>query len=216
MLTLLAACYFIDDVPIVEGPHCAPDMLAYVYEVLDGDTIRVYGYDNVELLGGEGGTDTGGGAEADASGDVAELDLSGGYSIDVRMLGVDAPEIAHNSTEVADCYGDRAAEFTSDILLGQWVILSFDVECTDIYGRALAYVILGDIADDVEQCDDNEGEDICDPDSTDAEVLVNEIVIRYGNARVYEAFDDIRLAKLLYEAEAAAKSKNRGLWAECE
>ncbi len=213
MLTLLAACYFIDDVPIAEGPHCAPDMLAYVYEVLDGDTIRVYGYDNVEMLGGEGGGDTG---STDGTGDAEDLDLSGGYSLDVRMLGVDAPEIAHSSAEVADCYGDRAAEFTSDILLEQWVILSFDVECTDIYGRALAYVILGDIADDVEQCDDDEGEDTCDPDSTDAEVLVNEIVIRYGNARVYEAFDNIRLATLLYEAEEAAKAKNLGLWAECE
>jgi hypothetical protein len=33
---------------------------------------------------------------------------------------------------------------------------------------------------------------------------------------VYEDFDNIRLAELLYDAEAAAKSGNRGLWAECE
>ncbi|MBM4393208.1 MAG: thermonuclease family protein [Deltaproteobacteria bacterium] len=213
MIALLAACYTFDDAPLAEGPHCAPDMLAYVVEVLDGDTVRVYAYGNEEQLGGD-----------DGGGDTGELNSSGSdapsgddaYVLDVRMLGVDAPEIAHDSTEVADCYGDEAANFSSDLLLDQWVILSFDRTCTDAYGRALAYVILGDVYDDVDECEDTEDDDVCEPDSTDAAVLVNDILIRYGYARVYEEFDDIRLAELLYSAQEAAQASNQGLWAECE
>lgn len=210
MLILALACTTLDSVPIVEGPHCAPDTLGYVVRALDGDTVEVLVSQSVldaadpetEDTAQTGSTVTGGGDS---------------QVITVRMLGVDAPEIAHDSTEVADCYGDESANSTRDKLEGRQVVLSFDQTCTDVYGRTLAYLFYTDEPGtyDLSAC----GEEGCEfPSDTSASVvaLVNDIVIRLGYARVYEDFDNIRLAELLYDAEAAAQSGNRGLWAECE
>ncbi len=55
----------------------------------------------------------------------------------VRYLLVDAPEttLGHD-----DCYGSNATQFNTDLVLGKTVQLSYDVQCTDRYGRLLAYV----------------------------------------------------------------------------
>lgn len=56
----------------------------------------------------------------------------------LRFLLVDAPEITkgHN-----DCYGQEAATFVRDHVLGKTVQLAYDDgECLDKYGRTLAYV----------------------------------------------------------------------------
>lgn len=209
MLLILASCYSLDDVPIVEGLHCESDLIGYVIETLDGDTIRVA--TNSELTFGSGAVtdDTGDGGLSDDGGSVSVLT--------VRMLGVDAPEIAHNSSEVADCYGPESEAFTRSALADKQVILSFDRECADRYDRALAYVFLTDDATswDLGECLDGNCTLPTD-DSVTARVPMNEMVIRFGYARVYEEFDDIRLAANLYEAQDAAKAKNQGLWATCE
>lgn len=69
-------------------------------------------------------------------GDTVEISSD----LKVRLLLIDTPEISHNSHEVAECFGDEAREFTTDHLLGKWVDLEYDVECTDRYGRLLAYL----------------------------------------------------------------------------
>lgn len=63
------------------------------------------------------------------------IELADGRKI--RYLLVDTPETTsgHN-----DCYGTNAAQFNSDLVLNKMVHLDFDVECTDRYGRTLAYV----------------------------------------------------------------------------
>lgn len=66
------------------------------------------------------------------------VEISSGPKI--RLLLVDTPEISHNTHEVSECYGDEAQEFSTDHLLGKWVDLEYDVECTDRYGRLLAYL----------------------------------------------------------------------------
>lgn len=209
MLILALACYPLDAVPIVEGPHCAPDAVGYVVRALDGDTVEV-------LVSAE--LDVGEPSDGDTAEEGTSTATGGtGKLVTVRMLGVDAPEIAHSASEVADCYGDESADSTRDKLEGRQVVLSFDQTCTDKYGRTLAYIFYTDEAAsfDLSAC----GEGACTfPDDSSASVvaLVNDIVIRLGYARVYEDFDNIRLAELLYDAEAAAKSGNRGLWAECE
>lgn len=61
----------------------------------------------------------------------------------VRLLLVDAPEITSGKN---DCYGQKAAAFTTEQLLGQTVSLAYDEEgCTDKYGRTLAYVKVGTV-----------------------------------------------------------------------
>ncbi len=73
-------------------------------------------------------------------GDTVDLDTG----TRLRLLLVDAPEIAHNSTEVDICYGPEATQFTTDHVLGQKVTLKYDESaCTDKYGRTLAYVSIG-------------------------------------------------------------------------
>lgn len=217
MLLLLLGCYTFEDVPIVEGPHCAPDTVGYVIDTLDGDTIDVVTAAQLDLAGGTSAVDdTGGPLDTGGGSGVGGLD-SDPRVLRIRMLGVDAPEIAHNSAEVADCYGDAAAGWTRDALLGRQVLLSFDRTCTDKYDRGLAYVFLtGDSATyDLDDCADTTCTLPSDTTASPA-VLINDIIIRYGYARVYEDFDDIRLADLLYDAQKAAKAGNHGIWSTCE
>ena len=59
----------------------------------------------------------------------------------IRMLGVDAPEIA-DTPEESDCYGEESAAFLRELLVGQEVVLEFDRECVDLYQRTLSWIIL--------------------------------------------------------------------------
>lgn len=212
LLAVLGCRDSLDVVPIVEGPHCAEPIIGYVVETLDGDTLHVVSPFPQNL----------GGLEDPSAGDGSigndDPDRSATFQrYTVRMLGVDAPEIAHGDGEVADCYGDEAADWLADALTGREVVLTFDQECTDAYDRALAYVFLTNDASnhDVSTC----WEESCtlnDSTVVSAEVLMNDILLRYGYARVYEDFDDIRLAELFYDSQDVAQSENRGLWATCE
>ena len=55
----------------------------------------------------------------------------------VRYLLIDAPEITNGHT---DCYGQEAFQYNRDLVLGQEIALTYDEQCTDKYGRLLAYV----------------------------------------------------------------------------
>ena len=114
----------------------------------------------------------------------------------VRMLGVDADEIAHNDSEVAECWGDEAAAWTTDKLLGETVRLEFDKECEDKYQRTLAYVWLPEA---------NDGED----------ELVNLSIILQGQAYFYEEFGDIRWHAAMESAQSNAQTGGQGFWSEC-
>lgn len=126
-------------------------------------------------------------------GDTFQVDACGGES--VRLLGVNAPEIAHDGTEVDMCWGPEAAAWLADLLDGVEVRLSYDRKCTDGYDRTLAYAWI--------------------PDDEGDELLVNELLVREGMAPVYEDFDDIRLAEVLYTAQDIAQAAGAGLWGAC-
>jgi micrococcal nuclease len=55
----------------------------------------------------------------------------------IRLLLVDTPETTGGQD---DCYGQEAKQFTTDTLLNKQIELEYDVECTDRFGRTLAYV----------------------------------------------------------------------------
>lgn len=55
----------------------------------------------------------------------------------VRYLMIDTPEITSGKH---DCYGQEARDYNEQLVLDQEVTLTYDVECTDKYGRLLAYV----------------------------------------------------------------------------
>lgn len=131
-------------------------------------------------------------------GDTVVVPAEDGTEEHVRMLGVDADEIAHNASETAECWGDEAFAWTKALLSGQTIRLDYDEVCEDKYGRTLAYVWLPGMGDN--------GEDL----------LVNESIIRQGQAVVYEDFDNIRWAPILYNAQDYAESYSLGLWGACQ
>lgn len=142
-------------------------------------------------------------------GDTLQLDSCEGET--VRLLGVSAPEVAHDVADVCvsdpgdgdgqfdECYGPQSRTFLGDLLVGKTVRLEFDATCADRYGRTLAYVYLP-----------------AAEAGTDEDVFVNERILLLGYGKVYEEFDDILQAPVLYTAEYAAASASAGLWGVCE
>ena len=75
-------------------------------------------------------------------GDTIEVKPAVSGSEGVRLLGVDTPETVDPDQPV-EPYGPQASAFTEQQLEGILVTLIFDQERVDRYGRALAYVQLG-------------------------------------------------------------------------
>ncbi len=151
-------------------------------------------------------------------GDTVDLD-SCGEGERVRFLGVSAPEIAHEP-EPAECWGDEATAWVDPRLTGRVITLEFDAECTDIYGRTLAWLwVEGDagdsLADDLREFDDLAS---YFNDDGSFRVLFNDLVIRAGQARLYdEGFaQDVRYYERLQASEDLAAVEGRGLWGVCE
>ncbi len=72
-------------------------------------------------------------------GDTVEVTPAVDGLTEVRLIGVDTPEISH-LTYGEQPYGQQAKEFTTSRLEGGRVALEFDVERVDPHGRLLAYV----------------------------------------------------------------------------
>jgi micrococcal nuclease len=68
-------------------------------------------------------------------GDTLRIDPAIHGANEVRLIGVDTPEIEGNQP-----YAERASRFTRSALDGKKVGLDFDAERKDRYGRLLAYV----------------------------------------------------------------------------
>ena len=104
----------------------------------------------------------------------------------IRFLGVDTPETVHPSKPV-ERFGKEASEFTRSRLLGQDVLLAFDWDLRDRYGRLLAYVYL--------------------PDGT----CHNASLIQDGYGHAYTEFP-FQFLEEFRGLEVAARNENRGLW----
>ncbi|MEQ9406630.1 MAG: thermonuclease family protein [Fuerstiella sp.] len=107
----------------------------------------------------------------------------------VRLLGIDAPEVAHHG-KPGEPYGAESGEWLRQQLLGRTVRLQIGVEPTDRYGRTLAWVY-------------HDGR------------LVNQELLATGNARLLSRFGlPPDLEPALRQAEATARLKKIGLWAD--
>lgn len=106
----------------------------------------------------------------------------------VRYLLVDTPEITNGKSE---CYGGEARDFNAEYVLGQEVALTYDVECTDAYGRLLAYV-----------------------DAPDGEI--NSLLIARGYGCVLDLPPNGEDRAGEFKAmQRAAKEQKLGLWGSC-
>lgn len=194
LLILLGGCLRIPpeippgnpEVPIIPFGACETDREATVACTVDGDTFDI----------GQCGQNTGGER--------------------FRMLGINAPEIAHE--DPAECFGDRASAELGAVLAGGEVLLAFDATCLDRYGRTLAYVwLLGVGADGTPLIGDDDTADSADP--LGGAMLVNEYMLANGYARL--APEDwnggpLSLQDRLNAAEASARAHGIGLWSACE
>lgn len=106
----------------------------------------------------------------------------------VRLLGIDAPEVAHHNVQ-AEFFGEESTRWLRDRIGGQVVTLKPGPEPVDRYGRTLAWVF------------DRHGR------------FVNEELLRTGNAVLLDHFGlPAEYESPLRAAEASAKSEKRGLW----
>jgi micrococcal nuclease len=150
------------DVPV--GWPKPPDgaQEAFVAKVTDGDTIVLKGID------------------------IGEIDAaSGGHK--TRLIGIDTPEVFGGE----ECYGAAASAFTKGELAQRSVLVDFDVEKTDRYGRALAYVWTQDGR------------------------FFNARLAAEGYAQQLTIPPNVRYAELFSTLVREARESNRGLWGGC-
>lgn len=109
----------------------------------------------------------------------------------VRLLGVDTPETVREDFPV-EPWGPEASTFTERMVEGRPVVLKFDKERRDRFGRLLTYVYIDG-------------------------VLLNEELIRAGLSEAQLQYPYSNAKKRLFrEAEEEAKAANRGLWSNRE
>jgi micrococcal nuclease len=106
----------------------------------------------------------------------------------VRLLGIDAPELAHGHGTAAP-FAYEAREKLISLVLHRWVRLESDRERLDVYNRHLAYVVRED------------------------GVFVNAELVREGLARVTARLPLARLDELK-RAEAEAQRLRHGMWGQ--
>ena len=107
--------------------------------------------------------------------------------IRVRLLGLDAPELARGGVE-AECFGPEAKAFLEALVsaAGWRIRLEYEAVRRDRYGRTLAYL-------------------------WDRDRLLNEIILKEGYARFF-AGDAVRWRNRLEAAGAEARTGYRGMW----
>ncbi|BBL79475.1 thermonuclease [Rubrobacter xylanophilus] len=118
-------------------------------------------------------------------GDTVEISPPVRGEEDVRLIGVDAPEL--HASGGPQPYARRAAAFAERRLEGRRVRLEFDAELEDPYGRILAYVYAG-------------------------EEMFNRRLLERGYAQLALFPPNTLHAASLRRAQREAREARRGLW----
>jgi micrococcal nuclease len=117
---------------------------------------------------------------------------AGGKIWDVRLLGIDTPETVDPRKPV-QCFGPEASHFTKHLVTGRRVVLRYDKEHHDRYGRLLAYVYL----------------------LSGRNSFLNALLVRLGYARTVPFAPNTEHAGELAALERKAALAGRGLWSAC-
>jgi micrococcal nuclease len=129
-------------------------------------------------------------------GDTVDVRLADGDEETVRYIGIDTPETVKPGTPV-QCGGPRAHDVNERLVDGHTVILRFDEEHRDVYGRLLAYVYVP-----------GEGRG-------GRPLFVNAELARRGLARTLTIPPNDSFAPLFARLAARAGAAGRGLWGSC-
>lgn len=123
-------------------------------------------------------------------GDTVKVRVDGDLET-VRYIGMDTPETVKPDTPV-QCFGERASHRNAKLVAGRPVVLRFDAELRDRYGRLLAYVFRR-------------------PDG----LFVNAALVRGGYARTLEIAPNDAHAAAFARLARRAQAAGRGLWRAC-
>jgi micrococcal nuclease len=118
-------------------------------------------------------------------GDTIKVKMAGNTE-KVRLIGVDTPELNH-PTRGEEPYALAARKYTQSQLANKSVLLEFDVEKTDQYGRLLAYVWL-------------------------EKQMFNEMLLKEGFAQLSTYPPNIKYTERFTAAQREAVAAERGLW----
>jgi len=121
-------------------------------------------------------------AQVDRVIDGDTIELSDGRK--VRYIGIDTPESVAPRKPV-ECFAKEATNRNVELVAGQTVSLEKDVSETDRYGRLLRYVYVHD-------------------------VMVNQILVSEGYAKVSTYPPDVKYQELFVAAESEARESARG------
>lgn len=128
--------------------------------------------------------------ESVVDGDTIRIRRQGGVEA-LRLIGIDSPEVDSPYTE-AECFGEAASERARELLEGKEVYIANGTQTDDRdrYNRLLRYVYL------------------------DENTHVNQLLIESGHAREY-TYDGVYAYRNAFRrAEARARHRGAGLWAE--
>jgi micrococcal nuclease len=106
----------------------------------------------------------------------------------IRLIGIDAPETKRTFNKSIGLYATESTKFLTNLLKENKVILEFDVQLKDKYGRTLAYAYL--------------------PDKT----FINAELIKQGYARVATFPPNVKYVDLFLSMQKEAREAERGLW----
>ena len=122
-----------------------------------------------------------------------------GVETTLRLIGIDTPETVHPTKEV-EFFGIEASNLAKGVLSDKEIIISYDWNPTDVYGRTLAYVWL-----EVEYYGFKQY------------IMYNLLGVINGYGRAYLAFAfDEKLMDLFAQAQDIPRTLSLGLWNEPE
>ena len=128
-------------------------------------------------------------------GDTVDVTMQDGGEETVRYIGIDTPETVKPDTPV-QCGGPQAHAVNERLVGGRTVVLRFDAERRDVYGRLLAYVYLPRVAGG-------------------HPLFVNAELVKRGLARTLTIPPNDSYASLFARLAARAGAAGRGLWGHC-
>lgn len=106
----------------------------------------------------------------------------------VRLLGIDAPEVAHRA-QPGEPLGEKARRFLTSQTAGKRVQMRYDLQHQDRYNRLLAHVYLEDAKN------------------------LNTMLLRKGLAYARFEWPNLQNAEHYYETEKKARNEGKGIWA---
>lgn len=113
--------------------------------------------------------------------EVTGISKQPNFRSQVRLIGVEAPDLQQQP------WGEAAKEYLAQLITNQSVLLEFDVQDTDTFGRRLAYVWKD-------------------------QVLVNELLIKDGYALAVMRSPNHKYDQRLESAQQTARLMGRIIW----